>query len=329
VKARLGLSFGFLLDASKHTMRKTLASLFVVSLVSLASLATQGCSLSAKEAVELAIEGDKARGANLDDAISKYDQATQIDPTNTLIHDKLLNALKKKEDWAKLVQAASRAEKADPTRASAFYMHGFAARQLAEKGGGPAQWSDAREPLEQAFAKDPNLADAEFDLAEVLLNLDDETGALKAYTKAIETNPENTTYYGFLAVLYRELGYNDLAEKVVRSGLPAVKAGDKASFTLHSLLGDLMDKKSDNAAALSEFGLAKQACGECTDPLKGEHIAFFNLGRLQVATGDTTAGLGNLKKFNKLVCKSAMGLRYKNQCEAGREIATKGGGSVD
>ena len=36
-----------------------------------------------------------------------------------------------------------------------------------------------------------------------------------------------------------------------------------------------------------------------------------------------------LKKFNKLVCKTAMGQRYKNQCEAGREIATKAGGSVD
>jgi tetratricopeptide (TPR) repeat protein len=304
-------------------MRITLASLLVVG------LASQGCSLSAKEAVELAIEGDKARGSNLDDAISKYDQATQIDPTNTLIHDKLLNALKKKEDWAKLVQAASRAEKADPTRASAFYMHGFAAKQLAEKGGGPGQWSDAKEPLEKAFAVDPNLADAEFDLAEVLLNLDDETGALKAYTKAIETAPENTAYYGFLAQLYRELGYRDLSEKVVRAGLPYVKPGDKAAFTLHSLLGDLMDKKADKAAALSEFTLAKQACGECTDPLKGEHIAYFNLGRAQAANGDTTAAVGNLKKFNKLVCKTAMGQRYKNQCEAGREIATKAGGSVD
>ncbi len=304
-------------------MRKTLTLLLCGALTSL------GCSLSAKEAVELAIEGDKARATNLDDAVSKYEQATTIDPSNTLIHDKLLNALKKKEDWAKLVQAASRAEKADPTWGTFFYRHGYAALQLAKAGGGPAQWSDAREPLEKAFAVDPNLADAQFDLAEVLMNLDDETGALKAYSKAIETAPEKTDYYGFLAETYRALGYNDLAEKVVRAGLTYVKPGDKASFTLHSLLGDLLDKKGDAAAALGEFTEAKKACGDCTDPLKGEHIAFFNLGRLQVAGGDTTAGLGNLKKFNKTVCKTAMAQRYRSQCTHGSSLARKAGGSID
>jgi tetratricopeptide (TPR) repeat protein len=304
-------------------MRKTLT--FILC----GALASFGCSLSAKEAVELAIEGDKARSTNLDEAIAKYEQATTVDPSNTLIHDKLLNALKKKEDWAKLVQAASRAEKADPTWASFFYRHGYASLQLAKAGGGPAQWSDAREPLEKAFAVDANLADAQFDLAEVLLNLDDETGALKAYTKAIETNPENTTYYGFLAELYRNLGYVDLAEKVARAGLQSVKAGEKTGFTLHSLLGDLLDKKGDSAAALAEFTEAKKACGECNDPLKGEQIAYFNLGRLQVATGDTTAGIGNLKKFNKIVCKTAMAQRYRSQCTQGSTLARKSGGSVD
>jgi tetratricopeptide (TPR) repeat protein len=304
-------------------MRTTLTVLLCGALASL------GCSLSAKEAVELAIEGDKARATNPDDAISKYEQATTIDSSNTLIHDKLLNALKKKEDWAKLVQAASRAEKADPTWASFYYRHGYGAVQLAKAGGGPAQWSDAREPLEKAFSVDANLADAQFDLAEVLMNLDDETGALKAYTKAIETSPETTAYYGFLAETYRALGYNDLAEKVVRAGLGYVKPGDKVAFTLHSLLGDLLDKKGDSGAALAEFTEAKKSCGECTDPLKGEQIAYFNLGRLQVGSGDTTAGIGNLKKFNKFVCKTAMAQRYRSQCTQGASLARKAGGSID
>lgn len=129
-------------------MRKTLTFILCGALASL------GCSLSAKEAAELVNEGDKAKATNPEDAISKFDQATQLDPTNMFAHDKLLNALKKKEDWAKLVQAASRAEKADPTWASFFYRHGYASLQLAKAGGGPAQWSDAREPLEKAFAID-------------------------------------------------------------------------------------------------------------------------------------------------------------------------------
>ena len=300
------------------------------SLAALASFSLQGCSLTAKEAAELVNEGDKARGANLEEAISKYDQASNLDPANLFAHDKLLNSLKKKEDWAKLAQAASRVEKADPTRASAFYMHGLALMKLAATASGPTAWNEAKEPLEQAFAKDANFADAQFDLAEVLLNLDDETGALKAYSKAIETTPENTLFYGPLAETYSSLGYRDFAESVVRAGIKFVKPGDKTAFTLHSLLGDLMDKKADSAAALAEFKLAKDACGECNDPMKGEHIAYFNLGRIQAATaGEATAAIGNLKKFNKLVCKSAMAPRYRNQCEAVRSLATQAGGSVD
>ena len=141
--------------------------------------------------------------------------------------------------------------------------------------------------------------------------------------------PARAEYYGFVAGAYGAVGENELSVKVVRAGVAYVKPGYKACFTLHSLLGDLLDKKGDSAAALGEFTEAKKACGECTDPLKGEHIAFFNLGRLQVASGDTTAGLGNLKKFNKTVCKTAMAQRYRSQCTQGASLARKAGGSID
>ena len=73
--------------------------------------------------------------------------------------------------------------------------------------------------LQEAIQKDPNIADAYFDLAEVLLHLDDEQEALRNYTKAIDTKPDEVAFYGPLAELYMNLGYNDEAEKVVREGL--------------------------------------------------------------------------------------------------------------
>jgi len=73
-------------------------------------LAGVACSRNAIEAVNLAIDGDKAKSSNLEDAISKYDQATKIDPDNARIWWKLALAYEKKEDWQKMASACSKAE---------------------------------------------------------------------------------------------------------------------------------------------------------------------------------------------------------------------------
>ena len=73
-----------------------------------ASSALIGCSRNPIEAVNLANEGDKARAVNPDEAISKYEQAVQLDPTNHRILSKLVLAYKKKEDWAKMAERFSK-----------------------------------------------------------------------------------------------------------------------------------------------------------------------------------------------------------------------------
>jgi len=112
------------------------------------------CSRNNIEAVNMANEGDKERGTNVDDAISKYEQATQLDPTNYRILWKLATAYQKKEQWDKVALTCSKAEKLAPTHADYFYLHGYAIVQQAEKG--PTSWSDAKEPLETAAKLDPN-----------------------------------------------------------------------------------------------------------------------------------------------------------------------------
>src|SRR6185369_13726797 len=109
--------------------------------------------------------------------------------------------------WAKVALTASKAEKVAPTFANYYFLHGLALRKQAEKG--PTGWADAKEPLQQAIQKDPNLADAYFELAEVNLHLDDEAGALQMYTKAIQTKPDVLSFYGPLAELYIRLNYID------------------------------------------------------------------------------------------------------------------------
>src|SRR5690606_12884374 len=118
----------------------------------------------------------KERDTNPDGAISKYEQATNLDPTNHKILGKLANAYKKKEAWDKVAATCAKAEKLAPKHANYFFLHGYALARAADsaKGGGGTGWADAKGPLEEAIRLDPNIADAYFELAEVHLHLDDE-----------------------------------------------------------------------------------------------------------------------------------------------------------
>ena len=73
------------------------------------ALLAAGCSRNNIEAVNLANEGDQAKGSNLDEAISKYEQATKLDPTNHRILWKLVLAYHKKEAWDKVATTCSAA----------------------------------------------------------------------------------------------------------------------------------------------------------------------------------------------------------------------------
>src|SRR5579864_4816161 len=123
-------------------------------LVALVTTLSVACSRNNIEAVNLANEGDQAKGANIEEAISKYEQATKLDPDNARIWWKLALAYEKKEDWQKMASAcvgaqesAARSEK-KKAHADYYFRQGYALEQLAEKGAGP--WADAKAPLETA-----------------------------------------------------------------------------------------------------------------------------------------------------------------------------------
>ncbi len=307
-----------------------LVSLALVTLgCSLASLGSAGCSRNNIEAVNLANEADKAKATNIDEAISKYEQATTLDPTNHRILWKLALAYTKKEQWDKVSSTCLKAQKVAPTFANYYFQQGMALARLAAKAPN-GNWADAKGPLEEAIQKDPGLWDAHFELAEVLLHLDDEQGALREYQKAIEAKPDELAFYIPLADLYLRLGYIDEGEKVVREGLTFGKEGDKFLFGLHSLLGQVYESRQPARLddALKEYELAKRACGQCTEP--GQQIAFFNLGAAyaQVSPPQKSQAMQNLQAFQKMICKGAAAARYADQCSQAQQLASKMGGTL-
>ena len=316
---------------------RTKCWLACLSVVIPGSLAASGCSRNAIDAVNLSNEADKAKDANLDDAISKYEQATQLDPTNHRILWKLAKAYHKKEDWSNDALTCSKAEKLAPTYANYFFEHGYALEQQAVKG--PTSWSEAKSPLEQAIKLDQNLGDAYEDMGNVLYHMDDEQGALQNYTKAIDTRPDQLFYYAALSQLYYDLGYFDQAEQVLKEGLnfqnegvnltPEGKEKSHASlFNIHTLLGGIYESKGNVSSEISEYEAAKKECGQCNE--KGQQIAYYDLG---IAYSHATPprkneALQQLQQFQKIVCRGAGAAHYSNECSTSQDVARRLGGTL-
>jgi tetratricopeptide (TPR) repeat protein len=304
----------------------TTTKLLAIGLAAGFTATSLGCSLAKRDSAELVNEGDSVKGANLDEAISKYDQAATLDPTNRIALWKLALAYHKKEDWAKDAVTCSKAESVAPTFANFHLEHGYALEQQAVKG--PTSWAEAKEPLQQAIAKDPNLAQAYEELAEVSLHLDDEQGALQNYTKAIEIKPDELQFYPPLADLYLRLGYQDRAEQVLREALAFAKEGDKHLFAVHSFIGSIDEAKQNMAGAVTEYEAAKKVCGACNEA--GQQIAFFNLGvaYAEVQPPRKNEAIQQLQSFSKIVCRGAAAARYADQCSQAQEFVKRLGGTV-
>jgi len=314
---------------SRIAMTESKLKALVVAAVAFASGA---CSRNNIEAVNLANEGDQAKSANVDEAISKYEQATKLDPDNARIWWKLALAFEKKEDWQKMAgacvgaqEAAARVEKRK-AHADYYFRQGYALEQLAEKGAGP--WADAKAPFQTTVELDPNYGQAYGELAWVLLHLDDEAGAIQNWTKALQTKPDETQYYVSLADEYNRLTYYDQAEQVLKEGLSFAKEDDKHLFNLHGLLGYIYEIKGDISRAVSEYEAAKKACdsNKCNDHKE----AFFNLGSAyaELNPPKKNEAIQQLQSFWKITCKGALAVKFGDQCAQSQEIVRRMGGSL-
>ena len=280
-----------------------------------ASLGGWGCDRNGVEALNLAQAGDEMVKTDVEGAISQYERATKLDPNNPLLFHKLGAAYEKKEAWDKVAAAMATATRLRPKNATYWFKRGKALAMQAEKG--PTPWAEAREPLEKCIAADPNYDDCYFYLAEVNLHLDEEQRALENYTKAIQHDPQELTYYAPLADLYLNLGFADQAAAVLKEGQALAAPGKLGVFGLHERMAAVHQAKGDVNAMVSELEKARRVDAE------GQHPeVLFSLGSAYAVQKppNRQQALQMLKTFQSIGCKGARAQALKPQCEQAQAL---------
>jgi tetratricopeptide (TPR) repeat protein len=282
------------------------------------------CSRNDIEAINLAAEGDQIKKMDIDGAASKYDQATKLDPTNPLLFEKLGDAYERKGAWDKLAATMATATRLNPKNAKYWYKRGRALEEQAIKG--PLGWDESKEPLEKCIAIDPNYADCYYLLGEVMLHLDDEQRALENWTKAVQHDPNELTFYVPLAQLYISLGYYDQASAVLKEGLSRAAKPDTTGIVgLHQLTAVVAQAKGDLPGTAAALEKARAADTEGKSP-----EILFNLGSTYavMTPPKKQEAAQMLKGFQTKACRGTKALMYKAQCDQAQSLlVTVGGGA--
>jgi tetratricopeptide (TPR) repeat protein len=302
--------------------------------ITFASLFATGCNRNKQDAIIKANEGDKTLKADVDGAIAQYQEASNLDPTNHQIWNKLAQAYFKKPDWPKAAEAFAGAIKADtdahggkPTVATYFALRGYALEQQAKKrpdtgdsaGHIQLDYKDAEAPYLKCIELDPNYADCYFELGNVYLWMDNEQKSLEYYTKAIQHDPTQVKYYGPLAVLYSNLGYPKEAEQVLKEEQGFAKPDDtdadnrKAMANCDMLLGQILQDRGDFTGAVKQFEAARTiAPGESSEAV----TVLYALGNAyaNLDPPEKQKAIDNLKGFNVRACKGPKAKLFKVEC---------------
>ncbi|MBN1609971.1 MAG: tetratricopeptide repeat protein [Polyangiaceae bacterium] len=292
-----------------------------------AALAAAACSRDHIEAINLANEGDRQVKVNVEGAIQKYEQATQLDPTNHRILHKLANAYEKKEDWEKMASTMARAAQVAPDFASYWFRRGYALMKVAEAGNADA-YEQAKEPLKQCVAKDANYAECYHFLAEASLWTDDMQNALVNYTNAIAHNPTVAYFYPPLGEAYVTLKFYDEADKVLSEGTRLILPSEKNNSNLYGmyvLLFEVAQARDDKPAMVAAMERAQEVAGDSHPEIA------FNLGSTYAVMEPPRKekAVRLLSSFTKRACRGANASKFKEQCETSQSLIQMLGGKVD
>jgi tetratricopeptide (TPR) repeat protein len=276
------------------------------------------CEEKRARAQDLSNEGDQRVKIDVDAAIEKYRQAAQIDPAEHRTFWKLAMACDKKEDWPCVIDALGHATELAPNFANYWFELGDAWLALGEQGDAPA-FERAKEPLERCIGLDPNFAECHHGLGVALEWTNDEQGALRAYSAAIERDPDKGAFYPPLAELYVSLGRYGEAKTVVKEGTRLLPLDEKTRaplYALHLVGATVARIELDKMETVHELEQAEAAVADTHPEL------YFALGSfyatLEPPRKDRAIKL--LNSFAKRVCRGSAAKNFLEECDTASSL---------
>jgi tetratricopeptide (TPR) repeat protein len=290
----------------------------VLGLVS--ALFVGGCSRNKQEAIIMANQGDQIVDLDPNGAIEKYDLATQLDPTNHQIFYKLAKAHKKKEEWDKVASTLARATDVAPTFANYWWERGYALEKQAEKGA--ISYEECKQSFQKCTEVDPNRDECFYHLGIAHLWTDKEQEALVNFTKAIETRPDQISYYTRLADLYIRLGYDKEGEQVLNAGKEMADPGEHKQelFNIHTLLGGIFRDRNEIENMVAAFEAAK-----AVNPDDAGSLFNIGMGYAMLNPPKKSQAESMLKAFMSRACKTDKKNTYESECAQASAIVAKFG----
>ncbi len=280
------------------------------------SLSVAACSRDHIEAIKAMNQGDNLVKISADNAIAKYKEAAQLDPSNHMILWKLSKAQAKKEDWEGMAGTLSQAIGKAPEFANYSEKRGYALIKAAEEDKNNTDlYEQAVAPLKKCVETDPNRADC-YHLLGVAYNWTDEPQqALDYFTKAIEHDPTKAFYYVEPAELYLALRKPGEAAQLLEAGvelIPRSEDNREGIFSLNVALAKAYQAKGERAKMLPVLEDAKKLDAKAK---KHPEVNFY-LGSFYAKQQppNATKAIQYLEKFKKRGCKGPRAQIFKAQC---------------
>jgi tetratricopeptide (TPR) repeat protein len=290
------------------------------------------CPEPSKKAIALANKGDAVVRTDPSAALSFYEEASSLAPTEHRILYKMANAQKalsttsrSSVDWTKTVSILRRAVELAPGYANYWFTLGHSLENLAKRGGGP--FEDAKQAYQKCVAIDPAYAACYGQLGHIFLHMDDERRALESYSEAIKRDPGDLTYYLALADLYIRLDLMTEAEAVLVSAKRFAKPGDSALFGAHMLSAQVYQDRNDIPKMVVEIEAAKELAGT-----EGPQaiLILFTLGTTYAMLKPPRAqeSVKMLRAFRARACEGAIKKSYGMECQQALILIDRLGGST-
>lgn len=253
-------------------------------MIAMALLTGGNCSRARVESIEQMNHGvAQAQRQNYVEAVKSLERATAIDQTNEQAFFSLAQVHMELRSYDRAKQDLQQCIAINGEVGGYHEKLGTVMMELED-------WNGAKEAFEKAIELEPELFKAYYKLAQVLERLDDPQNALHRYTEAIEHGPRFLEAYSSLGRLYADLGYEDQAVQVLRSGLEVAMQGTEEEANLHHLLGTVLQGQERLDEAVAEFRAAIEIEPNMSD-------ALFSLGWTYALSENREEARRFLQKF--------------------------------